>query len=70
MVATIIHEATHQLAANTGLMPRKVRRPTWAAEGLATYFESAEIPWRPAVESTSFLQALALVESGEFRFQK
>ncbi|MFT5409501.1 MAG: DNA-binding transcriptional LysR family regulator, partial [Verrucomicrobiales bacterium] len=33
---------------------------------LSTYFESVGIPWQPAVESTSFLQALALVESGGF----
>jgi hypothetical protein len=39
-VEVVSHEATHQLAGNTGLMPRSVLVPTWVAEGLATYFES------------------------------
>ena len=33
---------------------------------LQGYFESAGIPWRPAVETVSFTQAFALVEGGEF----
>ncbi|MBC8871664.1 MAG: DUF1570 domain-containing protein [Planctomycetes bacterium] len=39
-IEVVSHEATHQMAGNTGLMPRHVLTPTWAAEGLATYFES------------------------------
>jgi hypothetical protein len=39
-IEVVSHEATHQMAGNTGLMPRHVRVPTWLAEGLATYFES------------------------------
>lgn len=36
----VSHEATHQLAANTGLFPRRVRVPSWAHEGLAAFFET------------------------------
>lgn len=36
----VSHEVTHQLAGNTGLLPRHVMIPTWVHEGLATYFES------------------------------
>ncbi|MCH5376394.1 MAG: DUF1570 domain-containing protein, partial [Planctomycetes bacterium] len=39
-ITVVSHEATHQLAGNTGLLPRHVMVPTWAHEGLATYFES------------------------------
>lgn len=39
-VATIIHEATHQLAYNTGLQTRFADNPMWVSEGLAVFFES------------------------------
>ncbi len=39
-IEVVSHEATHQLAANTGLLPRHVMVPSWVHEGLATYFES------------------------------
>jgi hypothetical protein len=39
-VSVVSHEATHQLAANTGLLPRHVMIPSWVHEGLATYFEA------------------------------
>lgn len=39
-IEVVSHEATHQLAANTGLMPEDSPIPVWAAEGLATYFEA------------------------------
>jgi len=38
--ATIIHEATHQTAFNTGIHSRYVHPPVWVAEGLATMFEA------------------------------
>lgn len=39
-VATLIHEATHQLAYNTGLQTRFADNPMWLSEGLALFFES------------------------------
>lgn len=39
-IEVVSHEATHQMAGNTGLFPRGVRVPAWAHEGLATYFEA------------------------------
>lgn len=41
--ATIIHEATHQLAYNTGLHSRIGWNPRWIVEGLATVFEAPGI---------------------------
>jgi len=40
-VEVVSHEATHQLAGNTGLMPRNQIALRWAHEGLATYFETS-----------------------------
>ena len=40
---TIIHEATHQVAFNTGLHSRVGENPRWVVEGLATTFESDEL---------------------------
>jgi len=37
---TIIHEATHQAAFNTGIHSRYTPPPLWVAEGLATLFEA------------------------------
>ncbi len=39
-IEVVTHEATHHMASNTGLMPGEAPVPLWAAEGLATYFES------------------------------
>ncbi len=36
---TIIHEATHQTAFNTGMHSRYAQPPAWVGEGLATMFE-------------------------------
>jgi hypothetical protein len=37
---TIIHEATHQTACNTGVHSRIAINPRWVTEGLATMFEA------------------------------
>jgi hypothetical protein len=38
-VATVVHEAVHQLAFNSGLQVRMADNPVWLSEGLAVYFE-------------------------------
>lgn len=43
MVATIIHEATHQLAFNRGLQARYADVPLWVSEGIALYFETPDL---------------------------
>ncbi|MGE0761512.1 MAG: DUF1570 domain-containing protein [Pirellulaceae bacterium] len=45
-VATIIHEATHQLAFNCGLQTRYADIPLWLSEGIAMYFESPDLKSR------------------------
>ena len=39
-IEVVSHEATHHMAAVTGLFPNKAPVTTWAHEGPATYFES------------------------------
>jgi hypothetical protein len=41
-IATIIHEATHQLAYNCGIQRRFADNPMWVSEGLAMFFESPD----------------------------
>lgn len=43
LVATLIHEATHQLAFNTGLHQRLAPIPVWVSEGTAMYFETPDV---------------------------
>jgi hypothetical protein len=43
MVATVIHEATHQIAFNCGLQTRFADIPVWVSEGLAVYFETPDL---------------------------
>lgn len=42
-VATLIHEATHQVAYNIGLQTRYADNPLWLSEGLAIYFETPDL---------------------------
>ncbi len=42
-IDTVVHEATHQTAFNTGIHARFVGVPRWMCEGLATMFEAPGI---------------------------
>lgn len=43
MVATIVHEATHQIMFNNGMQTRLADIPLWVSEGLAVYFEAPDL---------------------------
>lgn len=43
LVATIVHEATHQIAFNCGLQSRFADIPLWMCEGMAVYFEAPDL---------------------------
>jgi hypothetical protein len=43
LVATVVHEATHQIAFNCGLQSRLSDCPFWFSEGLAVYFETPDL---------------------------
>ncbi len=42
-VATIVHEATHQIAFNCGLHTRLSDCPRWFSEGIAEFFETPDL---------------------------
>lgn len=42
-LATVVHEATHQIAFNTGLHTRMADNPLWLTEGMAMYFETPDL---------------------------
>lgn len=42
-VATVVHEATHQIAFNMGVHVRLADNPVWLTEGLAMYFEPPDL---------------------------
>ena len=42
-VATVVHEATHQIAFNCGLHTRYSDCPMWFSEGIAVYFETPDL---------------------------
>jgi hypothetical protein len=42
-VATMVHEATHQIAFNCGLQTRYADIPLWVSEGIAVYFETPDL---------------------------
>jgi hypothetical protein len=42
-VATVVHEATHQIAFNSGLHVRFADNPLWLTEGMAMYFETPDL---------------------------
>ena len=50
---TVIHEATHQVAFNTGVHNRLGDHPKWVVEGLATLFESDGIRIRPQMSAAA-----------------
>jgi hypothetical protein len=43
MVATVVHEATHQIAYNCGLHTRLSDCPLWFSEGIALFFETPDL---------------------------
>ena len=59
-VATIVHEATHQLAFNCGLHQRYAEIPVWLSEGLAMVFETPDLGnsrgWRGVTINNSRLR--------------
>jgi len=66
-VATIVHEATHQLTFNTGMFQRYADVPAWLSEGLAIYFETPE----PSQKGWRSIGRVSRVQLAAFRrYQK
>ncbi len=46
LVATVVHEATHQIMFNRGMQQRLADTPLWVNEGLAVFFETPDLDSR------------------------
>ncbi len=64
--ATIVHEAVHQMAYNTGVHERLFENPLWLVEGLATVFEQPAVydlrTNRSTVESRMLSSKVAAIQ--------
>lgn len=70
MVATIVHEATHQLACNSGLQTRFSDTPFWVSEGLAIYFESPDLKSRRGWRGIGNVNRVRLVQMKNYLRQR
>lgn len=61
-VATIIHEATHQVAFNCGLQTRYADIPLWVSEGIAIYFETPDLQRAKGWRTIGAVNRVRLVE--------
>jgi hypothetical protein len=66
MVATIVHEATHQIAFNCGLHQRYSDCPTWFSEGIAMYFETPDLSSSRGWRSIGQINKLRLDQFREY----
>lgn len=66
MVATVVHEATHQLACNSGLQARFSETPFWVSEGLAIYFEAPDLRSRRGWRGIGNVNRIRLVQMKEY----
>jgi hypothetical protein len=66
--ATIIHEATHQMAFNTGVHNRFTTTPLWLAEGLGTMFEAPGVwNWRDNPRQADRINRDRLIQFRQWR---
>ncbi len=61
-IATVVHEATHQLANNCGLLRRWNDTPQWLNEGLAMFFETPDVRGSRAVTSVGLVNTARLAQ--------
>lgn len=59
-IATIVHEATHQIAFNSGLHTRYADNPLWLTEGMAMYFETPDVQSRSGWKTIGAVNPLRL----------
>lgn len=65
-IATIIHEATHQLVLNSGLQERYAPIPLWNSEGLAVYFETPDLKNNKGWGRIGYLNHLRLLQFRDY----
>ncbi len=65
-VATIIHEATHQLSFNCGLQTRYADIPLWVSEGIAVFFETPDLKSRRGWSTIGAVNRVRLVRFRQY----
>ncbi|HUG94485.1 MAG TPA: DUF1570 domain-containing protein [Planctomycetaceae bacterium] len=69
-VATIVHEATHQIAFNCGLHTRYADNPLWLTEGMAMYFETPDLDSRTGWRTVGRPNAARLTQFHDYVRQR
>lgn len=64
-VATVIHEATHQIAFNSGMHARFADNPVWLTEGMAMFFEVPDLESHSGWKTVGKLNQTRLVRFRE-----
>jgi hypothetical protein len=65
-VATIVHEATHQLAFNCGLQARYADIPLWVSEGIAVFFETPDLKSKRGWRNIGGVNRVRFAEFGQY----
>ncbi|MEN6493068.1 MAG: DUF1570 domain-containing protein [Thermoguttaceae bacterium] len=69
-VATIVHEATHQIAFNCGLHTRYSDCPLWFTEGIAVFFETPDLSSPKGWRTVGALNQSRLVQFHQYLKQR
>ncbi|MBQ15693.1 MAG: hypothetical protein CMJ65_01075 [Planctomycetaceae bacterium] len=69
-IATVVHEAAHQVAFNSGLHRRLADNPLWLAEGMAVFFETPDLRSRTGWRTVGQVNRPRLARFVEFVRQR
>ncbi len=69
-IATVIHEATHQIAFNSGMHTRYADNPLWLVEGMAMYFETPDLSSQTGWKTVGAVNDLRLGQFREFAAER
>jgi hypothetical protein len=69
-IATVIHEATHQIAFNSGMHVRYADNPLWLVEGMAMYFETPDLTSKSGWKTVGVINDLRLGQFQEFAAER
>ena len=64
--ATVVHEATHQMAFNCGMHVRLAANPLWLTEGMAMYFETPDLRSRSGWRTVGRVNPVRMQRFREF----
>ena len=65
-IATVVHEATHQIAFNSGLHTRYADNPLWLTEGMAMFFETPDLTSKSGWKTVGAVNPLRLKQFQEY----